>query len=417
MNTPADFVELTAKVTCLAPRAPAAAALEFLTESTVPLLHEPFAPERLAALAALSKALLKDPTLRLDPSTVALAYWLRPANLETLRQEALRTEPARTVRTPAGVVFHIAPANVDTLFVYSWALSFLCGNLNVVRLSTSTSWVVEAILQVLAGLAEAEPAPWRGNVFVTYPHDDAVTGWFSQRCDQRIVWGGDETIARIRSVALKPHAAERAFASKFSASVLDAVTLHAASAEELRRIASLLARDIGPFGQKACSSPHVLYWIGGDVAANRGLAARFSDAVAADLRGGKASDVGDAVWRIEQGFLLAADGIARDLKCAAGLAVAEIDAALPPVERMEIGAGFLSHRFVPSVEAVAQEATTRHQTLTYYGLDDAACARLAREAGKRGVDRIVPVGSALEFDAVWDGFALLNDFTRQVAVR
>ena len=32
-----------------------------------------------------------------------------------------------------GVVFHIAPKNVDTIFVYSFVLSLLCANKNIIR--------------------------------------------------------------------------------------------------------------------------------------------------------------------------------------------------------------------------------------------------------------------------------------------
>jgi len=35
----------------------------------------------------------------------------------------------------------------------------------------------------------------------------------------------------------------------------------------------------------------------------------------------------------------------------------------------------------------------------------------------RGVDRMVPIGDALAFDDVWDGFDLLGEFSRLVALR
>src|SRR5229473_1854189 len=43
--------------------------------------------------------------------------------------------PGGVRRFPRGLVFHVPPANVDTIFVYSWALSALAGNRNVVRIS------------------------------------------------------------------------------------------------------------------------------------------------------------------------------------------------------------------------------------------------------------------------------------------
>ncbi|MFC6804089.1 acyl-CoA reductase [Deinococcus caeni] len=37
---------------------------------------------------------------------------------------------------PRGLVFHVPPANVDTIFIYSWLMSVLAGNRNVIRLSS-----------------------------------------------------------------------------------------------------------------------------------------------------------------------------------------------------------------------------------------------------------------------------------------
>ena len=38
--------------------------------------------------------------------------------------------------------------------------------------------------------------------------------------------------------------------------------------------------------------------------------------------------------------------------------------------------------------------------------------QLATGLGGRGIDRIVPFGSALRFSAVWDGYDLLAELTR-----
>jgi hypothetical protein len=57
------------------------------------------------------------------------------------------------------------------------------------------------------------------------------------------------------------------------------------------------------------------------------------------------------------------------------------------------------------------------QTLTHWGLDGPALRDLAAGVGARGLDRLVPVGQALAFDVVWDGFHLIDDMLRRVRVR
>jgi hypothetical protein len=57
------------------------------------------------------------------------------------------------------------------------------------------------------------------------------------------------------------------------------------------------------------------------------------------------------------------------------------------------------------------------QTLTHWGLEEAALREFALAAGSRGLDRVVPIGEALAFDVVWDGFHLMDDMLRRVRVR
>src|SRR5271170_6852838 len=83
--------------------------------SAVPLL--PFSTPAFDLLADLSRRILQAPTTARQPDAVALGYWLRPAHLRRLIDQ--RPQPrADVLRVPAGLAFHIPPANVDTMFAY-----------------------------------------------------------------------------------------------------------------------------------------------------------------------------------------------------------------------------------------------------------------------------------------------------------
>ena len=60
--------------------------------------------------------------------------------------------------------------------------------------------------------------------------------------------------------------------------------------------------------------------------------------------------------------------------------------------------------------------TARDQTATYFGIEPDRIKNLARSVNGRGVDRWVPVGRALDFDRIWDGYDLLQEFGKKVAV-
>jgi hypothetical protein len=384
----------------------------------VPSPGEPFAGSRRETLAQLSRLILQDPGLRADAASVALGYWLRRANVERLAAafERRREASPDTVFVPAGRVFHVAPGNVDTVFVYSWALSYLCGNQNVVRVSSQPSDVLERLLGVLARLMRDDAELAGDNRFVTYEHDATISTALSLWATHRVLWGGDDTIALLRALPLSPHASERTFGSKFSYCVISLTAYLAASDEGADRLAAGFFNDLFWFDQMACSSPHLLVWVGAAEQMDRALD-RFHRALGREVerrqyRGRPFS----AVHRVSFVFDLACETDLRaDLDQTEFLPVRLPDGA---AWRKEIcGAGLFTHMRLDRLSQLVELGEPRDQTVTHFGFTQAELRDLARGAGARGVDRFVPVGEALAFDTTWDGYDLIGDFLRQVTVR
>lgn len=377
---------------------------------------EPFADERLDLLQTLSTSLLAHPRLRRDPAGAALGFWLRRAHLTELAAD-FHAQSGSATRVPAGLVLHITPANVDTMFMLSWALSYLAGNANIVRLTTAMSPLMQDLLACLDTIFAARPHPARGNFFVSYEHDDALTERLSLACDQRIVWGGDETVRRIRAIPLNPHAGERSFASKRSLSVIGAEAYRSATPVERRQLAERVAADIIPFGQKACSSPHAIYWLG-DAASLDTACHDFTAELEAVLaaRNGE-PNLACAVRRMNASFAQAAAG--RVSAVMLRPSTSNLIATAPALAEQPdpCGAGLLMHAACGSVDEVAALLRVDHQTVTHFGLSSAELSTLAQLAGRAGADRVVPIGRALEFTPTWDGFNLWQDLTRSVAAR
>ena len=70
-----------------------------------------------------------------------------------------------------------------------------------------------------------------------------------------------------------------------------------------------------------------------------------------------------------------------------------------------------------SLEELAEVVDEKYQTLTYFGVDPERVRRLVIDKHLRGIDRIVPVGSAMDIDIVWDGYDLVTLMSRVVDVR
>ena len=405
------------RVRVLAPADDRSGLAAFL-DATHGVRAEPFSPARMDTLARLSAALLADPVLRQDPATVSLAYWLRRAQLSRMAEEHARRAAAEpdVIRVPVGRVLHLAPSNVDTLFVYSWALAFLCGNASVVRLSQESGVVVEAILRVVGSVAAEDRELWASNRFVTYGHDDAITTALSAWCAHRVIWGGDEAVAAIRPLPLPPHASERVFGSKYSFAVIDAARYRSASEKDQAGVASAFFNDLFWFDQMACSSPHVVFWIGPpDVAAP--AAHDFERALQSEVaRRRFTPPVSSAVHRRSYAFGLAASADVRvtlDHPGFVGVHLQDRSA----LDKEMCGGGLFRHLPVSRLSDVLDFVDEGDQTLTHWGLDSSALRELAAGAGARGLDRLVPIGEALAFDVVWDGFHLIDDMLRRVRVR
>jgi hypothetical protein len=409
--------DVTARVRVLAPPDDASGLADFL-DGTRHTSGEPFSAARMETLAKLSAALLADPLLRQDPASVSVAYWLRRAQLARLAEEHARRAAleADVIRVPVGRVLHMAPSNVDTLFIYSWALAYLCGNASVVRLSQESSIVVDALLRVISSVAAGDSELRTSNRFVTYGHDDAITTALSAWCSHRVIWGGDETIAAIRPLPLPSHASERVFGSKYSFCLIDAARYHAASAAERASVASSFFNDLFWFDQMACSSPQVVFWVGTRELAEAS-AGDFERALEAEVGRRKyVPPVSSAVHRRAYAFGLAATSDTRIVLEHSGFVSVHIRDRRA-LDKEICGGGLVRHLPVSNLSDVLPFVNEGDQTLTHWGIAPGNLRDFALRAGVQGLDRLVPIGEALAFDVLWDGFHLVDDMLRRVRVR
>lgn len=377
----------------------------------------PFGPIQLGFATQLANTLTASASVRAFPELVALGFWLRPANLKRTI-DAFKERQGDDIHLPRGLVFHIAPSNVDTIFVYSWFISLLCGNRNIIRLSSKETLQTTALLAILDELLSRDE--WRAvalrTLIVRYGHDTAVSEALSAVCDVRVIWGGDETIRTFRGFALNPRATELAFANKFSLSVIRAVAVAEATDEALRKLATAFHNDVYWFGQMACSSPRMLLWLGceadTDVATGR-----FWPALQAELdRRGVTIAAADHMNKE-----VTADAIAIEH------ASVRIETPDPRVTRiwmdelqmrdeLHCGSGMFHETRIETLDALTPLLSRKIQTVSNFGVPTVQWAEFLRTAVPAGIDRIVPVGHALDFEPIWDGHDLLQSFLRQVTV-
>ncbi len=221
----------------------------------------PFDERAMSFIDAFAERILQDKSFRRFPELVAMAFWMRRATVARLKASFEERRGDR-LWIGRGLVFHIAPSNVDTIFMYSWLLSMLVGNTNVVRISSRTNDQIESLVNLLNEIVAGDQFREVRERFlvVRYEHDDEITGLFSSECALRVIWGGDETIRRIRAIPIPPTTTEMTFADKFSMSLIDASAFLASAKTD--NLITNFYNDAFWFGQNACSSPRLVIWLG-----------------------------------------------------------------------------------------------------------------------------------------------------------
>ena len=381
----------------------------------------PFHETSVNFLSALSKEILEYPGVKVFPELVALAFWLRKANLSSIISPFNNKIDNSEVVVPRGVAFHIAPSNVDSIFLYSWALSLLVGNLNVVRVSQTLNEQLEILLSILRDLLHQKE--WTEikdrNIIFTYPRDEKINIYLSNRADVRILWGGDETIKSIRVLPSKPATKDILFADKFSYTAVDASMYSSLPDDKKIQLARNFYNDAYWFDQMACSSPRFVLFVGSEKECEASSKAYWKFLEDELMQKGKPDTLDIAMEKLVYMY----ESISRT---ELPTLPAELNSNKPTVLRVaknEItkfretcGGGFFFECFLNNLDELTGMVSRKDQTLGYYGFSKDELKQFASKVNGAGIDRIVPIGQALNFAPTWDGYSLLNELSKRVSV-
>lgn len=380
--------------------------------------REPFHPLLLNYCESLSKALFQKNSAAY-PGLMALAFWLRKANILVLNDhfESLMRPGRRLV--PRGIVFHVPPSNVDTMFVYSWVLSLLAGNANIIRLPSKKNEEAEILLQEIQDLLKLPEFALiaRNNRFVSYGHEEEITGAISAKADVRIIWGGDQTVKKIRQIPLKPSAKEIVFCDRTSFAAIEARHYLQGTQEQRMNAALQLFNDLYPYDQAACSSPRGIFWVGSAKEISEGsrdLYQKLKEAIEK-----KGHEIPTGAFLQKQSFAYG-QPLRMPVKSVQficnELTVVELDGFDPGCRREHCGFGLIYHIPLENLSELSRYIVQKDQTLTYFGFSKEELAGLVNHLQGSGLGRIVPFGQALSFSHIWDGYDLLHELTRWIIV-
>ena len=369
-----------------------------------------YADEVCAFIVELSAKLMQSSLVRQYPDLSALAFWGRKKNVEKLKNDFGNTFGW----LGRGLCFHIAPSNVPINFAFTYLFGLLAGNANIVRLPSKDFPQVAALCQVFKEVLKKYPEIEKRTAFVKYSRDDEITAEFCKMADVRMIWGGDDTISSIKSMPSKPRCIDVAFADRYSLAIINGDRVLSAGEDEIGKLAEGFYNDTYLMDQNACSSPQVILW---------------------ENDSAKARDVfWHAVYDVAKRKYVLQDASAVDkytLMCEEAITNAKFAGFVRQenlVYREELNgldkdiinhrgkSGYFYEYALKNLEELFLVVTEKFQTITYFGIDEKNLYDRLIAAKVRGVDRIVPVGRAMDIDVIWDGFDLVRVLARVVRV-
>ena len=79
--------------------------------------------------------------------------------------------------------------------------------------------------------------------------------------------------------------------------------------------------------------------------------------------------------------------------------------------------GYFYEYDTDDINSIVHIINTKYQTLTYFGVEKSELLGFVVKNRLSGIDRIVPVGQALDIDVIWDGYDLVRSLSRIIDVR
>lgn len=358
-----------------------------------------FSPKIIAELTALGDYLRRH--AQGEANIVALGFWLRSAHLKKIAQE-YQTGNKRQGR---GLAFHIAPANVDTLFFYSIIVSILAGNPTILRLSSRQSDTGALLIDLFKkAVVTKNLNHLQSNISIVHyavdkaAHHDDFTHELSLKSSLRAVWGSDDTIAKICQLPQCDDGKTVTFPNRYSCALLSLTEANVSQAAEQ------FVADIKPFYQQACSSPKLVYWLNTQNDIKDKFWQLVDDKIGSLLPPPiftSPEQIERLVYKqqlaiAEQGLMsIAALNIINRFKCE-NVERATIDSHPGLYQLLEI-----------DISALAEIKLFEHcQTLAYYGIDVAELANI-----NSTYKRHIALGQSLLFSHHWDGVDMINAFS------
>jgi hypothetical protein len=229
-----------------------------------------------------------------------------------------------------------------------------------------------------------------------------------------MIWGGDETVSKIKRLETKPNCIDISFADRYSICILNGNAILLASENEISQIAHNFYNDTYLMDQNACSSPQLICWFNDSKEARR----KFWDTVYNLVKTKYPltnSMVVDKYAKLFNDFITL-PCVKESYFQSNSIYHVELAEINQNTHQLRGQCGYFYEYSLSTFDDIVMIINEKFQTLTYYGIDILELKSKIMSQNVKGIDRIVPIGKALDIDIVWDGHDLLRELSRKLII-
>ncbi len=344
----------------------------------------------------------------------ALAFWCREKNILRFKKDFI----SEHARLGLGLIFHITPSNIPTNFAYSLIFGLINGNSNVVKVPSKNFAQIDIICKVINKLLRIKKFKKIKNLIsiVKYKDNDNFTKKISSMCNARIIWGGDKSISNIRQFPLMERAIDIAFADRYSFCIINTSKILKMNDFDLKRLVERFYNDTYLVDQNACSSPHLIIWLGKKNNKAREKFWKFLlNVVKSKYDLTETASIDKYNQLCENIFKL------KNLKKQSNYEnyiftnyLTHYDSNMHDLRGKW---GYFYEYSTNKIDEISKYINNKYQTLTYFGINKSKIKEFIIKNEISGIDRIVPIGQALDMSFYWDGYDINKILSRIVDIK
>ena len=375
-------------------------------------ISKPFNDLAIDFIADFSKELRKYKKVNIYPDLIYLIFWCakNKSKLQNYNNE-------KNLKLGRGLIFHICPSNVPTNFIYSFFFGLLSGNSNIVKIPSKNFKEKNIILAVIKSLFKKKKylSIKNSNSFVQYKNSTENTKKISSICDGRVIWGGDKTINDIRKIWIPERAIDITFPDRYSLSIINLKQFKNQNIKQVEQLAKKFYYDGYVMNQLACNSPHFVFWVGKkDVKSQNNFWSNLNKIVEKKFLFDEVHIV-DKYTNLLENIISEKDFT--DIQMFKNnLYVVSPNTKTNSIENIRGVNGTFFQKNIKHLDQLKKFISKKCQTVSYFGFTKEQFRKFLIENNLLGIDRVVPIGKALEIDIIWDGYEVVESLSRTISL-